>query len=56
MLILEIEWMKWRRIIDSLDYENSQLYFEKVLKIEPNFLWVKNELYPEFLNKMMMRI
>jgi len=38
--------------LELSDYENSRLYFEKVLKIEPNFLWVKNELYPELLNKM----
>jgi len=33
------------------DYDNSKKYFEKVLQIEPNFTWVKNELYPELLKK-----
>ena len=29
----------------------AKLYYEKILKIEPNFMWVKNELYPKILNK-----
>jgi tetratricopeptide (TPR) repeat protein len=33
------------------DYYMAKEYYEKVLKIEPGFLWVKNELYPELLNK-----
>jgi tetratricopeptide (TPR) repeat protein len=27
----------------------AQNYYEKILKIEPNFLWVKEKLYPELL-------
>ncbi len=33
------------------DFNQSKLYYEKILKIEPNFLWVKNELYPDLLKK-----
>ncbi len=34
------------------DFQSSKLYLEKVLKIEPDFGYVKNELYPQVLNKM----
>jgi tetratricopeptide (TPR) repeat protein len=34
------------------DYAMAKTYFEKILKIEPGFLWVKNELYPKLLNKI----
>lgn len=34
------------------DYKNAKLYYDEALKIEPNFLWVKNELYHSLLNKM----
>ncbi len=30
----------------------AQFYYQKILKIEPNFLWVKNELYPKIKNKV----
>ncbi len=33
-------------------YKTAKMYYEKILKIEPNFLWVKNELYPELLKKI----
>jgi len=33
------------------DFNQAKLYYEKILKIEPDFLWVKNELYPELLKK-----
>jgi tetratricopeptide (TPR) repeat protein len=33
-------------------YKNAQDYYEKVLTVEPNFSWVKNELYPSLLEKM----
>ncbi len=33
-------------------YKTAQTYYDKILKIEPNFLWVKNELYPELLKKI----
>lgn len=34
------------------DYINAKAYYENLLKLEPNFLWVKNELYPELLKKI----
>ncbi len=34
------------------EYENAKVYYAKTLKIEPNFLWVKNELYPNLLQKI----
>lgn len=29
----------------------AKVYYEIILKTEPNFLWVKNELNPELLKK-----
>lgn len=29
----------------------AKLYYEKILKIEPDYSWVKNELYPAILKK-----
>ncbi len=40
--------------IETKDYTSAKRYFEKILVIEPEFLWVKNELYPNFL-KMINR-
>jgi tetratricopeptide (TPR) repeat protein len=34
------------------EHDRAKEYYEKILEIEPQFLWVKNELYPEFLQKM----
>jgi hypothetical protein len=34
------------------DYQSSREYYEKILIIEPEFTWVKNELYPEILQKL----
>ncbi|MFM2293116.1 MAG: hypothetical protein RIS29_2929 [Bacteroidota bacterium] len=34
------------------EYNNAKLYCEKILKTEPDFLWVKKELYPEILHKI----
>jgi tetratricopeptide (TPR) repeat protein len=33
------------------DYDNAEKYYKKIVSIEPNFLWVKNELYPNFIKK-----
>ena len=33
-------------------WEKAKNYYEKALKTEPNYLWVKNNLYPELLKKM----
>jgi len=34
------------------DNQNAKLYYEKILTIEPQFLWVKNESYPKLLKKI----
>ncbi len=34
------------------DFKSSIFYLEKILKLEPEFSYVKNELYPKVLNKM----
>ena len=31
--------------------EKALTYLKKALQVEPNFQWVKNELYPKYLNK-----
>jgi len=31
------------------DYKQAKIYFEKAIKAEPRFLWVKNELYRDVL-------
>lgn len=33
------------------EYDKAEQYYKDVLTIEPNFLWVKNELYPNFIKK-----
>jgi tetratricopeptide (TPR) repeat protein len=41
------------RAYSELKYYNSaKLIYEKILRIEPRFLWVKNELYPDLLKKI----
>lgn len=37
--------------IDSKQYDKALQYAKKVLKIEPNFLWVKNQIYPELIKQ-----
>jgi len=34
------------------NYKSAKDYYEKILKLEPNYSWVKNELYPELLKKL----
>ena len=31
------------------EYDMAEQYYKHILKIEPDFLWVKNELYPNFI-------
>ncbi len=31
------------------EYDKADAYYQLILKVEPNFLWVKNELYPTFI-------
>ncbi len=33
------------------EYDKAEEYYKQILTIEPNFLWVKNELYPNFIKK-----
>ena len=33
-------------------YHTAKVCYEKILKIAPDFLWVKNKLYPELLEKI----
>jgi tetratricopeptide (TPR) repeat protein len=34
------------------EYEKAKAEYENILKLEPGFLYVKNDLYPELLEKM----
>ena len=34
------------------EYDKSKQYLDKILAIEPDFAWVKNELYQQLYNKM----
>jgi tetratricopeptide (TPR) repeat protein len=34
------------------EFDKSKQYLDKILSIEPNFTWVKNELYQQLNNKM----
>jgi len=34
---------------ETENFELAKAYYQKILKIEPNYIWVKNELYPQFL-------
>jgi tetratricopeptide (TPR) repeat protein len=34
------------------DYVRAREYFEKILRIEPGFTWVRDELYPGILKKL----
>jgi tetratricopeptide (TPR) repeat protein len=34
------------------EYDTSKMYLDKILSIEPEFAWVKNELYQELYKKM----
>lgn len=36
----------------SNDYANAKKMYEEVLKFEPDFKWVKDELYPQLLKKI----
>lgn len=34
------------------NYGLAKNYYEKILKVEPDFLWVKNQLYPNIIKKL----
>lgn len=31
------------------EFDKAEKYYQLILEVEPNFLWVKNELYPTFI-------
>lgn len=37
---------------ETANYKSAKVYYEKILRIEPQFTWVKNELYPNILKKV----
>lgn len=37
---------------DEKKYNNAKIIYEKILKLKPNYLYVKNELYPQLLKKL----
>lgn len=37
---------------DEKKYNNAKTIYEKIMKIEPNYLYVKNQLYPALLKKL----
>jgi tetratricopeptide (TPR) repeat protein len=38
--------------IDTRQPEKAKIYFDKILKVEPNYQWVKYNLYPQFLKDL----
>jgi hypothetical protein len=34
------------------DYKNAKIYFEKALKVEPDFLLIKIDLLPKLMMKL----
>jgi hypothetical protein len=38
--------------IEIKEYEAARTTIEKIMKIEPRFSWVRDELYPQLLNKI----
>ncbi len=37
---------------EAEEYEKAKNMYKRILEFEPNYLWVKNELYPDILNKL----
>ncbi len=37
--------------VEKGDKHKAKSYYDKILKAEPNYLWVKNELYPQLLKE-----
>ncbi len=31
------------------EYSDADLYYQKILRVEPNYKWIKEEIYPQFL-------
>lgn len=34
------------------DFDQAAAYYEKIISLEPRFLWVKNELYPKIIEQI----
>ena len=34
------------------EYEKAELYFKKILSIQPNYGWIKDEMLPDLVKKM----
>jgi len=41
-----------RAYSESENFEQAEFYYKKLLRMEPDFTWVKNTLYPELRRKM----
>jgi tetratricopeptide (TPR) repeat protein len=37
--------------VEMGNYSEANLYYKKILQIEPNYKWIKEEIYPKFINK-----
>lgn len=37
--------------VEINDYDKAEQYYKHIIELEPNFKWVKNELYPNFTKK-----
>lgn len=37
---------------DISNLNNTKYYYQKILSIEPEFIWVKDELYPDLINRI----
>lgn len=38
--------------VETQDYIKADEYYQKILKVEPNYNWVKDELYPDFIKNI----
>jgi tetratricopeptide (TPR) repeat protein len=41
-----------RAYTEMKDFPSAKTVYEKILKIEPRFIWVKDELYPQLLKRI----
>jgi len=41
-----------RAYVATNDLEKAKLMYEEILKFEPGFIWVRDDLYPQLLKKM----
>lgn len=38
-------WIRAKRIYKLKNYKMAKVYYEMILKTEPNFLWIKDKLF-----------